>query len=420
MYLSQHGLQAKMQSAYKKHHSTETAVLKVCNDLLCALDAHKECILILLDMSAAFDTIDHRVLLTRLRDRFGIQGTVLSWFTSYLDNRSQQVTVGSSTSAVVRLDYGVPQGSVLGPVLFTMYVSPLEDIITAHGLSTVVYADDTQLYVATTPESCPNAISRIEKCVGDIKEWTKENKLMFNDSKTEVLHITSKYRTPSTLSGVNIGESFVPPSTSVRDLGIIIDNHLDMTEHVNNIVKSAFFEIFKLGKIRKYLDMKTTERLVHAFITSRLDNGNSMLHGLPGKLLDKLQHVQNAAARLTVRAERQEHITPILNKLHWLPVRSRIVYKLMLLTYKALHDAAPSYITELLTLHTTVRSLRSTTQSKLSPPRYSQETYGARAFSVAAPTEWNKLPVSLRSSDSLSLFKSGLKTNLFTEYYGPP
>lgn len=152
LYLSQSGLYSKMQSAYKKHHSCETAVLKVCNDLLCALDAHKECILILLDMSAAFDMIDHCVLLDRLKDRFGINGTVLSWFASYLKNRSQQVIVGDSTSSAVYLDYGVPKGSVLGPVLFTMYAAPLEHIITSHGLSTIVYADDTQLYVTTTPE----------------------------------------------------------------------------------------------------------------------------------------------------------------------------------------------------------------------------------------------------------------------------
>lgn len=412
-YLSQNGLHSQMQSAYKKHHSTETAVLKVYNDLLCGLDTHKECILILLDMSAAFDTIDHIVLLARLRNRFGIKDTVLSWLTSYLKYRSQQVIIGSVRSSPVHLEYGVPQGSVLGPVLFTMYVAPLEDIIRAHGLSTVVYADDTQLFITTTHEDRPATISQLQKCVQDIKNWTKLNKLMFNDSKTEVLHVTSKFRNASVLSGVNIGDSFIAPTSCVRDLGIMLDEHLDMSAHVNAIVKSASFEIFKLGKIRKNLDKKTTERLVHAFITSRLDNGNSMLYGLPEKLLDNLQLIQNTAARLITRAKKHEHITPILEDLHWLPVRSRIIYKILLITYKAQHDAAPSYITNLVSHYTSTRSLRSDAQNYLHEPRYLQESYGARAFCNASPRLWNKLPASLRSSPSLSHFKSGLKTHLF-------
>lgn len=298
-----------------------------------------------------------------------------------------------------------------------MYVAPLEDIIKAHGLSTVVYADDTQLFITTTPDDRSNTIVHVEKCVRDIKEWTKQNKLVFNDSKTEVMHITSKFRKASEVSGINIGDSFVTPSSSVRDLGIILDKHLDMNGHVNNIVKSASFEIFKLGKIRKYMDSKTMERLVHAFITSWLDNGNSILHGLPDKLLDKLQLVQNTAARLITRAKRQEHITPILNELHWLPVRSRIMYKLMLITFKALHGAAPSYIMDLLSNYTSSRNLRSNMQSYLIEPRYHQETYGARAFCNSSPRLWNKLPASVRSSDTLAHFKSELKTHLFATYF---
>ena len=181
----------------------------------------------------------------------------------------------------------------------------------------------------------------------------------------------------------------------------MLDDHLDKNPHVNTIVKSASFEIFKIGKIRRYLDTKTTEHLVHALITSRLDNSNSMLHGLPEQLLDKLQLIQNTAARLTVRAKKYEHITPKLDELHWLPVRSRIVYKLSLITYEAMQADAPFYITNLISRYTSTKSLRSNTQNYLHEPRYKQESYGAHAFCNALPRLWGILCASLQSSSSL-------------------
>lgn len=153
--------------------------------------------------------------------------------------------------------------------------------------------------------------------------------------------------------------------------------------------------------------------MVHAFITSRLDSCNSILYGLPEAELSKLQRIQNTAARLVARVKKSDHISPVLHNLHWLPVRSRIVFKILLITFKALHGQAPIYITELLTKYNPTRTLRSCNRSLLLEQKSKTVTNGDRSFSVAAPKLWNSLPQEIRSIDILSRFKSALKTFLF-------
>ncbi|PIK34017.1 putative RNA-directed DNA polymerase from mobile element jockey-like [Apostichopus japonicus] len=150
-YFNQFSLYSKFQSAYRRNHSTETALLRVRNDILVSMDNHKECILVLLDLTAAFDTIDHDILLQRLEHRLGINGIALKWFDSYLRGRTQRVCIDNCYSDDEPLFCGVPQGSGLGPILFTLYTSPLEDIILANDIDFMLFADDTQLYF-----SCKN------------------------------------------------------------------------------------------------------------------------------------------------------------------------------------------------------------------------------------------------------------------------
>ena len=182
-YLDENELHSKLQSAYRQHHSTETALLRVQNDLLRAVDANKEAILILLDLSAAFDTIDHDLMLARLNDRYGVTGIPLKWFKSYLSERDQSVVIGKTVSESHSLIYGVPQGSVIGPTQFILYSGPVQDILKAHGINGMVYADDTQLYTVFEPSAQAEAIASIESCVTDIRSWATSNKLKINDDK---------------------------------------------------------------------------------------------------------------------------------------------------------------------------------------------------------------------------------------------
>ena len=267
-FMQENELYGKGQSAYRKCYSTESALLRVQNDVLRALDCRKDVILVLLDLSAAFDTVDHHILLKRLRDRYGIRGEVLQWFKSYLSERKQCVAVGSSLSKDHHLECGVPQGSVSGPFDFTIYSAPLEDVIYNHGVNTMVYADDTQLYLTLDSADKSRKIRQMENCICDVKTWTAKNRLLLNDAKTEVVHILSRFKTESSsISSITVGQAHVNVVDEARNLGIVMDKHMTLTTHVNNICRSACLAIHKVGQIRKYIDRQTTERLVNAFVT---------------------------------------------------------------------------------------------------------------------------------------------------------
>ena len=178
----------------------------------------------------------------------------------------------------------------------------------------MIYADDTQLYMILDRSERSKDLSRLEKCVSDVKSWAVSNKLMLNDSKTEVVHMSSRYVQSSPLPPLTIGDSVINASESARDLGVIFDSRLDMKQHLKSITRSASFAIYKIGQIRKYLDSNATERLVHAFVSSRLDCCNSLLFGLPDCDIAKLQRLQNSAARLVSRCKYRDHITPVLKE----------------------------------------------------------------------------------------------------------
>ncbi|CAB4028471.1 Hypothetical predicted protein [Paramuricea clavata] len=178
-YFIDNHLLAKRQSAYRSFYSTETALLRVFNDVLYAIDDHQEIVLVLLDLSSIFDTIDHTLLLERLSYRYGINGTVFEWFKSYLLDRTQSVKVKDALSNDKKLLFGFPQGSVLGPILFSLFFAPMEDVITAHGLSCMIYADDSQPYVILDPKKNRDSmLSKIELCIKDILIWCAKKVLL--------------------------------------------------------------------------------------------------------------------------------------------------------------------------------------------------------------------------------------------------
>ena len=190
-----------------------------------------------------------------------------------------------------------------------------------------------------------------------------------------------------------------------------------MQFHISSVCKTAYSHLKNIARIRKYLSESATQSLVHAFITSRIDFCNSLLYGISKQSLLKLQHVQNSAARLVKQVRKSEHITPILIDLHWLPVSHRIKFKMLLLTFKALHNMSPGYISDLLHIYKPVRSLRSADSLLLEVPTCRLSTCGERSFSVAAPKLWNCLPYYLKNCSSVSSFKAELKTFLFRDAF---
>lgn len=416
-HMSVNNLLDPMQSAYRKAHSTETALLRLKNDMSWAIDRGLGILLVLLDLSSAFDTVDHAILITFFEKILGLKGKVLDWFRSYLSSRTQSVSIGSILSDVSELVFGVPQGSVLGPIEFCIYTTPLGAILRQHGLSYQIYADDTSIY-CTFDMSAPEAtVEKINACIGDIKAWMIANKLKINDDKTEFVVITSPRAVVSSDLHITIGNTNVSPDTKCKSLGVMLDAHLSMEAQVNSVCRSMNYHLRNIRKIRPLITQPIAAQLVHSLISSRLDYCNSLLYGIPDSLLSRLQRVQNTAARIVSRCPRASHITPVLEELHWLPVRARIQFKILLLTYKCVHGLAPQYLCELITPYSNVRSLRSNTQLLLNVPKSRLRTSGDRAFCVAAPTEWNKLPIEIKMSDTVSCFKGLLKTHLYKQYF---
>ncbi len=176
-FLQKKYLCEEFQSGFRPCHSTETALVKITNDLLLALDQGCISLLVLLDLSAAFDTIDHDILIDRLQNYTGIQGQALRWFRSYLSNRYHFVYLNGESSQLSTVKYGVPQGSVLGPLLFSIYMLPLGNIIRKYGISFHCYADDTQLYISTRPDET-SKLSKLTECVKNVKDWMTNNFLL--------------------------------------------------------------------------------------------------------------------------------------------------------------------------------------------------------------------------------------------------
>jgi hypothetical protein len=417
-HLQDNNLFETFQSGFRAHHSTETALVKVSNDLLLAADNGQVSVLVLLDLSAAFDTIDHDILLQRLECDIGVKGTALSWFKSYLSDRYQFVNVNQNSSPHSRVTFGVPQGSVLGPILFTLYMMPLGNIIRNHDINFHCYADDTQLYLSMKPNESTQ-IDRLSACVKDIKTWMTLNYLLLNPEKTEVIVIGPKRLRDSLCNQIIMLDNVsVAPSSTVRNLGVMFDQELSFKSHINQSTKTAYFHLRNIAKIRNILPKSAAEKVVHTLVSSRLDYCNALLAACPKTSIKSFQLVQNTAARLLTGTKRREHITPVLKSLHWLPVEYRIKFKILLLTYKAVNGMAPSYLKDLLVPYQPSRALRSQNSKLLVVPRVSKSTVGGRAFSYQAPALWNQLSIEVREADTVSTFKARLKTYLFELAYG--
>ena len=422
-YLKVTGTLPSTQSAYRKFHSTETALLKVFSDLCQAIDDGNTCLLGLLDLSAAFDTVDHNILLNRLDLSFGVKGSVLQWFNSYLSDRTQTVQVAGCSSAKSILKSGVPQGSILGPLLFIMYTSPVTDIIRRHGLLSHCYADDTQLYFYCSPDQLDGQLLKLSNCVAELDHWMASNRLKLNCDKTEFIWIASRNKLETlhnSLPLVNIGSEVISPVTGARNLGVFFDSNLNFKRHITNVCRSSYYSLRQIRVIRRSLQRDVTKTLLHAFVSSRLDYCNSLFYGLPKCDIHRLQSVQNSAARIYGGLRKYDHITPVMrDQLHWLPINERIRYKIAVLTYMSIHQLAPDYLTAM--CRRTIDNIalsrnRSASNGDLIPTSFKTVTYGKRSFYFSAPVVWNQLPVSVRML-TFDAFCKQLKTLLFKEIY---
>ena len=294
--LTQHisdNLMEAMQSAYRSGHSTETALIKVKVDLLHATDHHKVACLVLLELSLTFDTANHHMLLPRLEDCFGIKETALEWIRSYLTGRTQKVSVGSARSSQVTLTFGVPQGSVIRPILFTLYTCPLGSICIKHDINYHLYTDDQQIYLSFKPIKSgdkENCIRRLGACIVEIRVWMMANMLKLNDDKSELIMFGTKQQLAKIGEvSIAIGNILVHPVDQIRNLGYYTDKLLKNGPHINKLVTNLHLQLKNIIRICSKLDQRSMMIIIQAIIQSRLDYCNLLLLGSSEYHLDKLQ-----------------------------------------------------------------------------------------------------------------------------------
>ena len=421
-YLQSESLLPQNQSAYRANHSTETAVLRVFSDLVSESDAGNISLMALLDLSAAFDTVDYEILFRRLEADCGIVGTALSWIKSYLTGRKQAVRCGGALSVTSSLTCGVPQGSVLGPLLFLVYTSGLDEVIRRHDLKNHAYADDAQIYGSCKPGDSDALRVTMLECINDVNVWMSSNRLKLNPAKTEFLWCSTPrmahhidYITPFVIDGATIS-----PAKSAKLLGAYFDSELSMTRHISSTVSTCFYQLRRLKAVRRSLPLEAAKTVISSFVTSRVDYCNGLLAGNTQRQVDRLQSILNASARVLYGGTKRDHITPLIrDKLHWLRFTQRVTYKLCVLVYKALHGSAPKYLRELVVPvsdNTSARRLRSADSLNIKRPR-TRLKFGDRGFSAAAPDAWNSLSAHVKSAPSLGVFTERLKTELFSRSY---
>ena len=428
-YLKKHNLHAELQSGYKSHHSCETATLAIYNDLLCITDSKSKIILLLLDLSAAFDTVNHSLLLQKLKNFYGLSGNVLSWFKSYLSGRSFSVSIGKHRSNKCFLRIGVPQGSILGPILFILYTKELIAIAKKHGFYIHLYADDTQLYIEFNPlsQSIDFIEERIVDCLTEIKEWMTANKLKLNSDKTEVLIASSVNRFNSCLNDsisfpADADGQNINPMETVKSLGVKFDRDLSFEDHITSIVQACYIQLRNLQAVGSKLNYDLKKQLIHCLIFSKLDYCNGLLFGLPDKLIKKLQRVQNASVRFLFQNEhlnKWDSVTPYLERAHFLPIKQRIKFKIALTVFKCLNNIAPSYLKQCLQIKDQpLKTLRTDLDYfLLKRPSVPNLVRTERGFSFCGPSIWNNLPYCVRTCNNILQFKKLLKTHLFREAF---
>lgn len=418
-YLSNFPCFPKFQSAYRKFYSVETAMCRVYNELVQSKCSGKCTLMAMLDLTAAFDTVNHGILLEDL-ERFGLSGKVLSWFESYLKDREFKVVIGRETSEYAVMKTGVPQGSILGPILFIIYTAELQYLLESMGTKFHLYADDTQIFFEIS--NVDDAQNKMTEVYNAVEGWMKGRNLKLNAGKTEFMFIGSESHVigSTIVPGITVGGTFSEFKSTIKSLGVTIDKGLSLKPQIKNVKRKAIGNLINISRISKFLDEGSRLKLIHGLVFSHIDFCNSLYYGLPNTDLRSLQLIIHSAARVVAGMPCFSHdrITPVCIDLHFLPIKARIIYKICLLTYKAMNFDEPRYLRELLMKRSACvsRQMRSHDEGRLVEPYLSRLVSIRRCFEFTAPRLYNCLPVDVLTSD-LVTFKRKLKTHLFQEAY---
>jgi len=325
--------------------------------------------------------------------------------------------------------FGVPQGSLLGPILFILYIKFLQEIAKKYGLDVQFYADDSQLYISfypSRPSELDDVVKRTNECLQEIKCWMVKNSMKLNDDKTEVLIIGKPLvlRRFDLSISIEFGGEVIAPTPckgdSWKSLGVKLDEALNMERQINWVKQKCSWTMMNLRTIGCYLDQEVKLMLVKQLVISKIDYCNALYMNVTKTRLKKLTSVLNNGIRFIYNIhDRSENLLPYYKKAHILPIKDRVFFKVCLLCYKIVNDMAPQYLKELIAMYTPICSSRSTRtwplddNLKMVIPKMSKTLAGDRRFTNYAPVAWNSLPLEIRSITHMDAFKARLKNRLY-------
>ena len=405
-HLETNGLLSNTQHGFQKHLSTETALLKVTNEIYKNIDDKKVSLLILCDLSKAFDSVNHEVLLQKC-SKLAIDPF---WFQDYLKDRIQSVRIGNEISDIAKVDYGVPQGSILGPILFLIYVNDMSQYVNADVL--VQYADDAQFLLSDYIENLQELIERGEQTLSKLKKYFLECGLLLNAKKTQCIFIgTNQYinRIPENIK-IRCDSEDITPSKCVKNLGLYMDRFMSFNLHIDELCKKVTGILMYINRIRDSLDEETRVRIVQALALSTMDYCLVIWGASSNTQLEKAQRLQNFAARVAVGVRKYDHISPIIRQLQWLKVKEKNIYDTCIMVFKAVNHCLPNWLMTFPTVGEIVK-VRTRQSNDLFVERI-RTTTGSRSMRIKGPIQWNKLPKEVQNTNRLNSFKEMLKKYL--------
>ena len=405
-YLKNTGYLDNLQSAYKQGHSTTTALLNVTDDIYEALENSELTFLVLLDYSKAFDCANHRLIIAKLKAA-GFKNEALSWVTSYLSGRSQKVITGSQESSWESVVNGVPQGSVLGPLLFTVLVSDISDAINRGRYH--LYADDTQLYYTCKVEDANATISHINSDLENIYNYSKRNYLKLNASKSKYIIIGSrpnlKKLKNTTLDPIKLGPDIIDREYEVKNLGVMFDETFSWTKHVNLITAKSYGKLRHAYRFKKFLSSKVKWSLSETYILSQFNYGDVILQGLTNQLVDKIQKVQNSCIRFSFGLRKYDHITDTRIKNKILCMKDRRLHHSLTLMFKITKNIAPIYLTDRITYHSSLHNYNTRRKNEIVTP-FARSRARTLSFFIEIAKHFNTLSRTINVSNiSVQSFK---------------
>ena len=357
--------------------------------------------MVFLDLKKAFDTVDHDILLSKM-NLYEIQGIALDWFRSYLTNRTQRCLVNGSLSRICSLKCGVPQGTILGPLLFLIYINDLPNCLTS--CQSRMYADDTHITYADVDG---NSIQlNLNRHLGNLNKWLISNKLTLNNAKTEFMVIGSRQKL-STLSSQpepSIDNVLLEKVTSVKSLGTFIDENLRWQTHIDKLSKKIASGIGAIKRIRDFVPTPTLHCIYNALIQSQFDYCNIVWGNCGKTLFDRLQKLQNRAARVLTFSRYDAYANRLFRQLNWKDLSTQFQIQKALMVYKSLNDLVPGYLSsKFVKRYETRYSLRDSVNKVIVP--FPRTNFMKNSFSYSGAVLWNCLPCDMREANSLSQFK---------------